>query len=77
MIGEFKGQTNFKDADDAVFFTTYVSPLEYPTSLELLAEKKVDVSTMITHRFKFAEFERALDTADNPAKKALKIVITN
>lgn len=67
---------NFEDADDACFFTTYLSPVEYPTALELLAEKKVNVKGLITHRFRLADFEKALQTASNPAEKPLKVVVT-
>jgi threonine dehydrogenase-like Zn-dependent dehydrogenase len=31
---------------------------------------------LITHRFRLADFERALRTVDNPAEKALKVVVT-
>jgi len=77
LIGEFRGRMNFENADDALFFTTYLSPLEYPTAIELLADKKVDVSKMITHRFKLADFEKAVETANSPAEKPLKIIITS
>jgi threonine dehydrogenase-like Zn-dependent dehydrogenase len=77
MIGEFRGRMDLKHANDAEFFTTYVSPLEYPTALRLIADKKVDVSKMITHRFKLAKFETAIETANNPAEKPLKVNITS
>jgi L-iditol 2-dehydrogenase len=77
LVGEFKGRMNFEDADEALFFTTYPSPVEYPMAVQLLADRKVDVKKMISHRFKLADFKRALETANNPADKPLKIVITN
>jgi hypothetical protein len=35
-----------------------------------------DVKGLITRRFKLVDFEKALQTADNHAKKPLKVVIT-
>lgn len=76
LIGESKGYLNLEDADEAVFFTMYISPVEYPLAVELIAEKTVDVKGLVTHRFRLADFEKALRTVDNPAAKALKVVIT-
>ena len=75
LIGESKGYLNLEDADEAVFFTMYISPVEYPFAVELIAEKTVDVKGLVTHRFRLADFEKALRTVDNPAEKALKVVI--
>jgi L-iditol 2-dehydrogenase len=76
LVGEFAGYLNLEDADEAVFFTTYISPVEYPLAVELIAEKTVDVKGLITHRFSLADFEKALQTANNPAEKPLKVVVT-
>ena len=76
LIGESKGYINLEDADEAQFFTMYISPVEYPAAVELIARRLVDVRELITHRFKLEEFEKALETVDNPAEKALKVVIT-
>jgi threonine dehydrogenase-like Zn-dependent dehydrogenase len=76
LIGAFRGRMNLKDADEALFFTSYLSPVEYPMAVELIANKTVDVKGMITHRFNLADFEKALQTADNPAERPLKIIIT-
>jgi L-iditol 2-dehydrogenase len=76
LVGESKGYLNLEDADEAVFFTVYISPVEYPLAVELIAEKTVDVKGLITHRFRLGNFEKALRTADDPAEKPLKIVIT-
>ena len=76
LVGESKGYLNLEDADGASFFTIYISPIEYPAAVELIARKLVDVKGLITHRFKLDEFERALQTVDNPAEKPLKAVIT-
>lgn len=76
LIGESKGYLNLEDADEVQFFTMYISPVEYPAAVELIERHLVDVKGLITHRFKFEEFEAALQTADNPHEKALKIIIT-
>jgi threonine dehydrogenase-like Zn-dependent dehydrogenase len=76
LVGESEGYLNLGDADEAQFFSIYLSPLEYPSAVELVARKLVDVKGLITHRFRFEEFERALQTLDNPSQKALKVVIT-
>jgi threonine dehydrogenase-like Zn-dependent dehydrogenase len=75
LIGESKGYLNLEDADEAMFFTMYISPVEYPLAVELISKKTVNVKGLITHRFRLADFEKALQMADNPAKKALKLVI--
>jgi threonine dehydrogenase-like Zn-dependent dehydrogenase len=77
LVGESKGYLNLEDADEAVFFTMYISPVEYPLAVKLIAEKTVDVKGLVTHRFRLADFERALRTVDDPAEKALKVIITN
>lgn len=76
LVGESKGYLNLEDADEAVFFTTYISPVEYPLAVQLIAEKRVDVKGLVTHRFSLADFEKALQTANNPAEKPLKVVVT-
>ncbi len=76
LVGESKGYLNLEDADEASFITTYISPVEYPTAVELIARKLVDVKRLITHKFRLEELEKALQTADNPAEKPLKVVIT-
>ncbi len=76
LVGESKGYLNLEDADEAQFFTSYISPVEYPSAVELIARKHVDVKGLITHRFKLSEFEKALQTVDNPAEKPLKVIIT-
>jgi threonine dehydrogenase-like Zn-dependent dehydrogenase len=76
LVGESQGYMNLEDADEALFFTIYISPVEYPAAVELIARKLVDVEGLITHRFKFDDFEKALQTLDNPAEKPLKVIIT-
>jgi threonine dehydrogenase-like Zn-dependent dehydrogenase len=76
LVGEFKGRMNFEEADDACFFTTYLSPFEYPLAVDLLSKRLVDVKGLISHRFALADFERALQVANTPAEKPLKVVLT-
>jgi threonine dehydrogenase-like Zn-dependent dehydrogenase len=76
LVGESEGYLNLGDADEAQFFTIYLSPVEYPSAVELISRKLVDVKGLITHRFKLDEFEKALQTVDNPSEKPLKVVIT-
>ncbi len=76
LVGESKGYLNLEDADEALFFTVYISPVEYPLAVELIAKKAVDVKGLITHRFRLEEFEKALKTLEDPQEKPLKVVIT-
>ena len=76
LVGESKGYMNLEDADEALFFTIYISPVEYPEAVELIARKLVDVKGLITHRFNLEEFERTLQTVDNPSERALKVIVT-
>ncbi len=77
LVGESKGFLNLEDADEVSFFTIYISPVEYPSAVELIARGLVDVKGLITHRFKLDEAEKAFETVDNPAEKALKVILTN
>jgi len=76
LVGESKGYLNLEDADEALFFTIYISPVEYPSAVELITRKLVDVKGLITHRFKLDDFEEALKTVDTSAEKPLKVIIT-
>ncbi len=76
LVGESKGNLNLEDADEAMFFTIYISPIEYPSAIELIERKLVDVKGLISHRFKLDEFEKALETVDTPSEKPLKVIIT-
>jgi len=76
LVGEFEGRMNFGDADEACFFTTYISPIEYPMAVDLIARKRVNVSSLITHRFKLSDFENAIRTADDLTQQPVKVVIT-
>jgi L-iditol 2-dehydrogenase len=76
LVGESKGYLNLEDADEAQFFTIYISPVEYPSAVELIARKLVDVKGLIKHCFKLDEFEKALQTVDTPSDKPLKVMVT-
>jgi threonine dehydrogenase-like Zn-dependent dehydrogenase len=76
LIGEFSGYLNLEEAAGACFFTAYISPVEYPMALKLIANRKVDVKGLITHRFKLSDIEKALQTADNVSEKPVKVIIT-
>jgi erythritol/L-threitol dehydrogenase len=76
LVGESKGYLNLEDADEALFFTVYISPVEYPLAVELIAKRVVDVKSLITHKYKLEQFENALETVTSPVEKSLKIVIT-
>jgi threonine dehydrogenase-like Zn-dependent dehydrogenase len=76
LVGESKGYLNLEDADEAQFFTIYISPVEYPAAVELIERKLVYVKGLITHRFRLEEFEKALAVADDPAEKPLRVIVT-
>lgn len=76
LIGESKGYLNLEDADEASFFTMYISPIEYPAAVELIARKLVDVKGLISHQFRLSEIEKALQTVNDPSQKPLKVIIT-
>ncbi len=75
LVGEFRGRMNFEDADDAIFFTMYLSPVEYPLAVDLIKRKLVDVKGLTTHRFKLADFSEAIKTADTTSEKAIKVLV--
>ncbi len=50
-------------------------PDEFPAVIEMLAAGSVDPSPMITHEFAFADFPRALATAQHP-DRAGKVMVT-
>ena len=77
LVGESEGYLNLGEADEAQFFTIYLSPVEYPAALELIARKLVNTKDLVSHNFKLNEFEKALKALDNPDDKPLKVVITN
>jgi threonine dehydrogenase-like Zn-dependent dehydrogenase len=77
LIGESKGYLNLEDADEASFFTMYISPLEYPSAVELISRRLVDVKGLVTHRFRLEDFDKAIKTFDNPEENAVRVVVTD
>ena len=75
LIGESKGFLNLEDADEVQFFTMYISPIEYPQAVQFIAEKKVDVAGLITHRFSFSDIEDAFAAIEDPSEHTLKVVL--
>jgi len=75
LIGESEGYLNLGQAGEALFFSGYLSPLEYPIALDFISRKIIDVKTLITHKFRLAEFEKAIKTAADPAKKPIKVIL--
>jgi len=47
LVGESEGYLNLREADEAQFFTIYLSPVEYPAALELIARKLVNTRPRI------------------------------
>jgi len=47
----------------------------YPTALELVASKKVDVKPLVTHHFSFEECQKAFETAEVGKDGAIKVTI--
>jgi threonine dehydrogenase-like Zn-dependent dehydrogenase len=76
LIGETKGSLDLGEAGEAQFFSAYLSPIEFPLALELMAKKELDVKKLITHRFKLADFERAIRVADDFSEKPVKVIVT-
>ncbi len=77
LVGEFSGHIEFGIALEAAFFSVVLTPLKYPLALDLLARRVLDVKGLITHRFPLTEFEKAIETASDPAKKSVKILLTS
>ena len=75
LIGESKGFLDLGKADEGVFFTSYISPIEYPMAIDLISKKILDVKALVTHKFKLVDFETAIHTAENSAEKPVKIII--
>ena len=76
LVGEFEEYMNLANADEATFSTVYLSPVEYSIAVSLIAKGKVDTKGLITHRFKLVDFEKAIETANDPSEKPVKVVIT-
>lgn len=63
--------------DEVSLIGSYSStPFEYPTVLELISKRAIDVDTMITHRFPLSQLNDAIKIASDPKAKCLKVMIT-
>ncbi len=76
LVGGFEGYLDLGVVGEVKLFTSYISPVEYPLALRLIAERKVDVKNLITHRFKLAEFKQAIEIANNLLEKPVRVVVT-
>jgi len=47
----------------------------YPTALDLVASKKVDVKPLVTHHFSFEECQKAFEIAEAGKDGAIKVTI--
>lgn len=62
---------------DITITTGLVDTNTTPRLLRLLADGRLDPSSMVTHRFSLAEMERAYDVFSNPSETgAMKVVLT-
>jgi len=77
LVGEFSGRIKFDVAAEATFFSVYLNPLKYSLALDMLARKVLDIEGLITHRFPLVDFEKAIETATDPAQKPIKILLTS
>ena len=63
--------------DEVSLIGSYSStPFEYPTVLELIHKKVIDVDRMITHRFSLDQLDQAIKTATDPRERCLKVMIS-
>jgi 2-desacetyl-2-hydroxyethyl bacteriochlorophyllide A dehydrogenase len=62
-------------AKEMTITTSLAYPTEFPDVLKMLIDGKVDVSAMISHRFPFANFMQAFETAKDK-DRAAKVMVT-
>lgn len=48
---------------------------EFPTALGLLADKKINLKPLVTHRFSLENSDEAFRTLKNPNSGAIKVLI--
>jgi len=75
LVGDFSGFLKLGEAEEATFFSAIVNPTQYPLALELLSRKVLDVKGLITHRFPLLEFKEAIETAADPSKRPVKVLL--
>jgi len=73
LVGESSGFINFEG--EAVFFGVWLNPLKYALALDSVSKGIIDVKNLITHRFLLVDFERAIETATNAAKRPVKVIL--
>ena len=49
--------------------------VDFPLAMQWIAEQRIDVSPILTHRFKLDEIQTAFDTFAQRRDKALKVLI--
>ncbi len=76
LVGGFDGYLDLGVVGEIKLFTSHISPIEYPLALRLIAEGRVDVKSLVTHRFRLTEFKQAIETANNLSEKPVKVIIT-
>ena len=73
LVGESAGFIKFEG--EAVFFGVWLNPLKYALALDSVSKGIIDVKSLITHRFPLVDFERAIETATNAAKRPVKVIL--
>ena len=73
LVGESSGFIKFEG--EAVFFGIWLNPLKYALALDSVAKGIINVKSLITHKFPLVDFERAIETATNPAKRPVKVIL--
>ena len=47
----------------------------YPTALEMVADGKIDVKSLVTHHFDMSDTVNAFETANDRSMNAIKVII--
>jgi len=76
LVGNFSGFMNLGEPEEAKFFSVVVNPMKYSKAAELLSTKVLDVKSLITHRFPLSEFKKAIETAADPSKRPMKVILS-
>lgn len=62
--------------DEAIFFHVDTwTPMDKHEAIEIVSRNVVNVKDLISHRFPLVDFDKAIETALDPSKKPLRIVI--
>jgi L-iditol 2-dehydrogenase len=67
--------TNFWFSQPSVLFSYGAAPRDMREALELIRTRKVQVSDLVTHRFRIDETPAAFDLAANPRGDSLKVIV--